>query len=115
MTTLYRSLKSSLLIGLLALGFNTQLLAKNGPVNPKVLLKTSLGDITLELDAKKAPETVKNFLKYVKKGTYEGTVFHRVIDNFMIQGGGLDKDLKPKANLKPIKNEASTSQTFHKP
>jgi len=65
-----------------------------------------MGDITLELNSKKAPITVKNFLAYVKKGTYEGTVFHRVIDNFMVQGGGLDKDLKPKANMKPIKNEA---------
>ena len=106
MTTLFRSLKKGLFLSFLALGLSTQLSAKNGPANPKVLLKTTMGDITLELDAKKAPETVKNFLKYVKKGTYEGTVFHRVIDNFMIQGGGLDKDLKPKANLKPIKNEA---------
>ncbi len=106
MTAFLRSLKKGLFLGILILGLNGNLLAKTSKGNPKVLLKTTMGDITLELDSKKAPITVKNFLAYVKKGTYEGTVFHRVIDNFMVQGGGLDKDLKPKANMKPIKNEA---------
>ncbi len=71
-----------------------------------VRMETSMGDITLELDAEKAPITVANFLSYVNEGFYEGTVFHRVIDNFMIQGGGMEADLKPKKNKAPIKNEA---------
>ena len=56
---------------------------------PSVLLKTNHGDITLQLDSAKAPKTVENFLAYVKSGHYDGTIFHRVIDNFMIQGGGM--------------------------
>lgn len=76
-------------------------------VNPTVRMQTSLGAITLELDAGKAPETVANFLAYVGAGHYEGTVFHRVIDGFMIQGGGMDTDLKPKKTLPPIRNEAA--------
>jgi peptidyl-prolyl cis-trans isomerase B (cyclophilin B) len=72
-----------------------------------VLMKTSLGDIVMELDAEKAPITVKNFLRYVDEGHYEGTIFHRVMGNFMIQGGGFDKDLKQKPVHEPIKNEAS--------
>jgi len=74
--------------------------------NPVVRLETTMGDITLELDAEKAPVTVENFLAYVKDGYYEGTVFHRVIQNFMIQGGGLKEDLSPKKTRSPIKNEA---------
>jgi peptidyl-prolyl cis-trans isomerase A (cyclophilin A) len=74
---------------------------------PHVLLKTSMGDITLELDAQKAPKSVDNFLKYVKNGHYKGTIFHRVIDGFMIQGGGFDKTMKQKSTAAPIKNEAS--------
>lgn len=73
---------------------------------PRVLLKTSMGDITLELDADKAPVTVANFLQYVKKGQYNGTIFHRVIKGFMIQGGGFDKDMREKPTDAPIKNEA---------
>jgi len=73
--------------------------------NPRVHLKTTMGDIVLELDKEKAPVTVDNFLQYVKSGFYNGTVFHRVIDGFMIQGGGYDKNLKPKHTRKPIKNE----------
>jgi len=72
----------------------------------KVLMKTSMGDITIELNDKKAPITTKNFLKYVNNGFYNGTIFHRVIDNFMIQGGGFDTNLKKKDTLAPIKNEA---------
>ena len=72
----------------------------------KVLMKTSMGDITLELNDKKAPITTKNFLSYVNSGFYNGTIFHRVIDNFMIQGGGFDDNLKKKDTKAPIKNEA---------
>ena len=68
----------------------------------KVKFVTSEGDIVVELDAAKAPKTVENFLQYVKAGHYNGTVFHRVIANFMIQGGGMTPDLKEKATLPPI-------------
>ncbi len=74
--------------------------------NPMVLISTSLGDIKVELDEAKAPVTVKNFLAYVNDKFYDGTIFHRVIPNFMIQGGGMDKDMKEKAAKAPIKNEA---------
>jgi peptidyl-prolyl cis-trans isomerase B (cyclophilin B) len=73
----------------------------------KVLLKTNKGDITLTLDAVKAPKTVANFLQYVKSGHYDGTIFHRVIDNFMIQGGGMTAGLKEKTSGAQIENEAS--------
>ena len=71
-----------------------------------VLMKTSKGDITLALDADKAPDTVKNFLRYVDEGFYDGTIFHRVIKNFMIQGGGFTPDMKQKKAGEPVKNEA---------
>ncbi len=73
---------------------------------PKVLIKTSLGDITVELDAVKAPKSVENFLQYVKDGFYDGTIFHRVIDGFMIQGGGFTPDLRQKPTRASIQNEA---------
>ncbi len=73
---------------------------------PVIAFKTSKGDFKVELFAKEAPISSENFLKYAKDGFYEGTVFHRVIDNFMIQGGGFDKSLKQKKTLAPIKNEA---------
>lgn len=73
---------------------------------PRVLMKTTFGDITLELDADKAPKTVENFLSYVNDGFYNGTIFHRVIDNFMIQGGGFDADMQQKPTGAPIENEA---------
>jgi len=79
--------------------------------NPTVLIKTSLGDITLELDAEKAPITVENFLEYVRSGFYDGTIFHRVIDGFMIQGGGMTPDMKEKKSGKSIKNEADNVLT----
>ena len=75
--------------------------------NPKVEIKTNLGSMTLELYQDKAPKTVENFLQYVKSGFYKGTVFHRVIDNFMIQGGGYDASLHEKAARAPIQNEAN--------
>jgi len=74
---------------------------------PKVSLTTSMGEIVLELDQEKAPKTVANFLQYVKTGHYKGTIFHRVIDGFMIQGGGYDVNMVEKRTGKPISNEAS--------
>lgn len=73
----------------------------------QVLLKTNKGDITLTLDAAKAPKTVANFLAYVKSGHYDGTIFHRVIDNFMIQGGGMAPGMKQKPTQAEIENEAN--------
>ena len=72
-----------------------------------VKLHTNHGDITIELDAEKAPETVKNFLDYAGSGFYDGTIFHRVIDGFMIQGGGFEPGMKQKKVNAPIKNEAA--------
>lgn len=71
-----------------------------------VILKTSMGDITLELDAAKAPKTVENFVAYVKAGHYDGTIFHRVMDNFMIQGGGFTDKMVQKPTKASIQNEA---------
>ena len=71
-----------------------------------VRIETSMGEIELELDAEKAPKTVENFLSYVKSGHYDGTIFHRVIDGFMVQGGGMTPDMKEKATGAPIENEA---------
>ena len=78
-----------------------------------VTIKTSKGDIKLELFEKEAPITVKNFLSYVKSGFYKGTIFHRVIPNFMIQGGGMDENFMQKETAAPIKNEA-TNQISNK-
>ncbi len=72
-----------------------------------VLLSTSMGDITVELYEKEAPETVKNFLSYVNDGFFNGTIFHRVIPGFMIQGGGFSPDMQQKSTKSPIKNEAT--------
>jgi len=73
---------------------------------PRVKLETSMGNIVLELDAQKAPKTVANFVQYVKDRHYDGTVFHRVIDGFMIQGGGFTADMQQKPTRAPIQNEA---------
>jgi peptidyl-prolyl cis-trans isomerase B (cyclophilin B) len=72
-----------------------------------VILHTSLGNIALDLDAGRAPETVKNFLDYVESGFYSNTLFHRVIDGFMIQGGGFEPGMREKSNRDPIRNEAN--------
>ena len=72
-----------------------------------VILHTSHGDITLELDAANAPATVANFLQYVRDGHYDNTIFHRVIDGFMIQGGGMEPGMKQKGTRKPVANEAT--------
>jgi len=79
--------------------------------NPVVLISTNLGDITVELDRAKAPLSVENFLTYVKDGFYSGTIFHRVIKGFMIQGGGMTADGKEKPTRPPIKNEAANGLT----
>ncbi|OZI18302.1 peptidylprolyl isomerase [Bordetella genomosp. 7] len=73
---------------------------------PRVKLQTNQGEIVITLDAEKAPKTVENFLGYVNSGFYNGTVFHRVIDGFMIQGGGFESGLKQKPTQAPIENEA---------
>ena len=72
----------------------------------KVTMETTKGTITLALDDEKAPETVKNFVQYAADGHYDGTIFHRVIDGFMIQGGGFTKDMNQKETREPIRNEA---------
>ena len=79
--------------------------------NPLVRLETSLGEITLELYPDKAPATVANFLQYVREGFYDGTIFHRVINGFMIQGGGSDANLNQKPTRAPIQNEADNGLT----
>ncbi|RLA53982.1 MAG: peptidyl-prolyl cis-trans isomerase [Gammaproteobacteria bacterium] len=71
-----------------------------------VIIRTTFGDIKLELDAEKAPKTVKNFLNYARDGYYDGTIFHRVIDSFMIQGGGFDTNMQQKPTSEPVENEA---------
>ena len=76
-----------------------------------VVLTTNHGQITLELDADKAPKTVKNFLNYVKSGHYDGTIFHRVIDGFMIQGGGFSPDMRQKPTEENVENEANNGLT----
>ena len=72
-----------------------------------ILMTTTVGPMTLELDADNAPKTVENFLSYVSNGFYDGTIFHRVINNFMVQGGGFTADMEQKATEAPIENEAN--------
>lgn len=79
--------------------------------NPHVVIDTSFGEIELVLEAEKAPITVKNFLDYVDADSYNGTIFHRVIPGFMIQGGGFDKNMQQKTTKAPIKNEANNGLT----
>ena len=93
---------------MVALGLTGPAMAEDTPAeNPRVLMKTSLGDIVIELDPEKAPISVANFLAYVDDGFYDGTVFHRVIPGFMVQGGGFSETLEKKATRPPIKNEAT--------
>ncbi len=75
--------------------------------NPKIKLETSKGTMVLELDAEKAPKSSENFVNYVKDGFYDGLIFHRVIPNFMVQGGGMNPDMSEKGNKTPIQNEAN--------
>lgn len=74
---------------------------------PRVRVQTNMGDIVVELNRDKAPKTVDNFLRYVKEGHYDGTIFHRVIPNFMVQGGGFTQDYKQKPTHEPVNNEAN--------
>ncbi len=79
--------------------------------NPVVVLETSMGNITVELDGAKAPKSTENFLKYVEKGHYNGVIFHRVIPGFMIQTGGMNPDMSEKGTDKPIRNESRNGLT----
>lgn len=79
-----------------------------------VVMKTNKGSMTIELDAQAAPKTVENFLNYVRSGHYNGTIFHRVISNFMIQGGGFTPDMKQKSTNPPIVNESSNGLSNQK-
>lgn len=106
--TLQRRALARLTAGLAtALAISLPLAAPAQDKSPRVRLSTSLGDIVVELDAAKAPKTVENFLQYVGDKHYDGTVFHRVIGNFMIQGGGFTTDMQQKATRAPIALEAS--------
>jgi peptidyl-prolyl cis-trans isomerase B (cyclophilin B) len=113
MEVLMRLLKYVSLLGILAafyvtLSSNKDLEMKNSNVEkPVVVMETSMGNIKIELYPDKAPITVQNFLEYVKNGHYDHTIFHRVIDNFMIQGGGFTANMSQKSTLSPIKNEAN--------
>lgn len=91
---------------LIALDANAQS-ATPSPAAPKVKLATSMGDIVLELNPEKAPKTVENFLQYVKDKHYDGTIFHRVIDGFMIQGGGFNEQMSQKPVRSPIPLESN--------
>jgi len=99
-------LKKSICLLLAILFLCTQSVYGGEKMNPRVKLETSQGDITLELDSKAASKTVENFLQYVKDGFYNGTVFHRVIAGFMIQGGGMTTDMAQKPTREQIPNEA---------
>jgi peptidyl-prolyl cis-trans isomerase A (cyclophilin A) len=104
--------KKSILASLLAAATSAMMLAvpageaAAADANPQVLMKTSLGEIVIELYPEKAPKTVANFLQYVDDKHYNGLIFHRVIGNFMIQGGGFDKDMKQKPARPPIPLES---------
>jgi len=95
------------LITLLLLPLSFSAYAEGGTTLPHVKLETSLGDIVLELNEDKAPNTAANFLSYVEEGFYNDTIFHRVIEDFMIQGGGFTEDLKQKTTKASIDNEAN--------
>jgi peptidyl-prolyl cis-trans isomerase A (cyclophilin A) len=81
--------------------------AEHRSAEDMIRMETNVGDLTLELSETEAPETVKNFLQYVDGKFYDGTIFHRVIEGFMIQGGGLDRELRRKPTRDPIRNEAA--------
>ena len=96
----------NLFAGILAVLFFSPMSTALAEDNPKVQLNTNMGSIVLELNRDKAPNTVDNFVQYVTDKFYDGTVFHRVIDGFMIQGGGFTQNLQKKTTRAPIKNEA---------
>ena len=103
---LFLKLNTALFALFLSFAAQAQSEAKNGAENPQVLIETSKGTIMLELYPNKAPKTVENFLKYVNEEFYDGTIFHRVIADFMIQGGGFTEDFDKKITHAPIQNEA---------
>jgi peptidyl-prolyl cis-trans isomerase A (cyclophilin A) len=105
------SLAHRVRIAAIAVTFTTLLGASLAAHAQKVKLATSAGDIVVELDAAKSPKTVANFLEYVKAGHYNGTIFHRVIENFMIQGGGMTTDMKEKPTRAPIGLESRNGLT----
>ena len=112
MQELIQSYKSFLLIILIALTTNVHAASSDAAkpsasTNPNVIFETSQGNFTIELYPDKAPKTVANFLQYVKDGFYENTIFHRVINRFMIQGGGFERDMTEKNTRAPIVNEAN--------
>jgi|OpeIllAssembly_1097287.scaffolds.fasta_scaffold24751_3 peptidyl-prolyl cis-trans isomerase A (cyclophilin A) len=103
---LNRTIRQLAVAGFVALAAASVSAQDKAAAAPRVLLATSAGDITLQLDPEKAPKTVANFLEYVKSGHYDGTVFHRVMDGFMIQGGGFTPDMAQKPTRAPIPLES---------
>lgn len=99
--------RRTLMLALAACCTTGSVLAQTPPTQPQVKLHTSLGDIVVQLEPEKAPATVANFLQYVQDKHYDGTIFHRVIDGFMIQGGGMTANLQEKATRTPIPLEAN--------
>jgi peptidyl-prolyl cis-trans isomerase B (cyclophilin B) len=95
-----------MLLGLTLVALPMASTSAGGKTNPLVRMTTSMGEIEIELNAEKAPKTVENFLEYVRAGHYNGTIFHRVIPGFMIQGGGMEPGMKQKPTREPIENEA---------
>ncbi len=104
--SLSRSFRALVTVGFVTLAATAALAQDKPAAAVKVMLATSAGDITLQLDAEKAPKSVANFVDYVKSGHYDGTVFHRVIDGFMIQGGGFTPELTQKPTKSPIPLES---------
>lgn len=95
-----------LAVSILTVMAGTSMGQENPVSNPQVVMETSKGEIVLELYPDKAPLTVKNFLNYIDAGFYSGTIFHRVIPGFMLQGGGFSRDMQKKPTMTPVKNEA---------
>ena len=105
--TVFYAMKKFLALAILVLGAGLVLCSPSFAGAPVVQIETSMGNIVVRLEERKAPITCENFLKYVKSGFYDGTIFHRVIKGFMIQGGGFTQEMKEKPTHAPIKNEAS--------
>ncbi len=111
-TATHRLIKRFRTLIILAISFfSLSLTHADDTMNSTVLLSTTLGDITIELDADKAPNTVENFVNYVKNGHFDGLIFHRVIPGFMAQGGGMESGMKERPNLSSIENEADNGLT----
>lgn len=101
-----RSLLIAAFTAVFILGISGVAMSKSTPKNPVIVFETTAGNITVELDAKNAPKTTENFMKYVNEGFFDGKIFHRVIPNFMIQGGGYDVHFHQDETHDPIANEA---------